>query len=315
MEESYGGDAARSPLYTVTRTRLNPIQVLQERYRYRFNINYDQRSAPGGTRSLISSVRRTTPKQRGGPMVPISELAQEISFLLNNRRSSRDRRQDKSSPIHLADTSRHKKLFRWAEQRRLSATCRPVVWSQVMCGRNTARRVVFDRDDTPVEVIESATGYDMDNKSAQKKNMRSYQAEDQLATSCGRLAEEPIEAKIANFNFIPCAMLESSSSVIIELPAGGDSPLSSSVVGYRLQTLQNLSQSHPNTTPDRPWATFYDRSSRVTRLAHAFSVGRNRAAANPLKYVFPVFPVSSYLRSQTINPTLKEVLSGHHRRG
>jgi len=43
----------------------------------------------------------------------------------------------------------------------------------------------------------------MDDKSAQKKNMRSYQAEDQLATSCGRLAEEPIEAKIANFNFIP----------------------------------------------------------------------------------------------------------------
>lgn len=69
-------------------------------------------------------------------------------------------------------------------------------------------------------------------------------------------------------------------------------------------------------------------------LQHAFSVGRNRAAANPLKVstalnILSLVCVSGvpgvvgkyrnscsqYLRSQTINPTLKEVLSGHHRRG
>jgi hypothetical protein len=42
----------------------------------------------------------------------------------------------------------------------------------------------------------------MMNLLARKKNMRSYQAEDQLAISFGGLTEEPVEVKIKNFNYI-----------------------------------------------------------------------------------------------------------------
>ncbi|KAG2155966.1 uncharacterized protein EDB93DRAFT_1101726 [Suillus bovinus] len=109
------------------------------------------------------------------------------------------------------------------------------------------------------------------NLLAQKKNTGSYQlqVEGQLATPCGRLTDEPVEAKIENFKRAAYFKIDVPGLKITTIQAAASSPNYQRVlersVGCRSQTLQN-----PSPSDNRPSATFdanLNRPSRVVRLA------------------------------------------------